>query len=342
MPTLLTNQSPVERSPQIITSGSGTASLNTSEFFFYSNSPETLLNSALADNGKFLNKVSVSGAGQIYTWHQNRTGATINNCILIHNPNPYAVKVSVTNYGLTNTSNTGLPDAYAWESYYNGQSTSCTVPASGYGNLFLSSVPAGRNFAIVARVNITKSGTSTVASVTMYDLAYITNSGNATAFAAADPSTTLRARGKGAGFYATLNFPVVAPTVGTPKGYKFAATSGFFSGAECSNIIDPSGSTSGPLEGGVGQQFFVTIPVKNTTGSARKFRIFIGSNGGYSYPFVNFLGETAKYTNGAEDHNYFDVIETDMIANGATATIQFSTVVTALASTPYFVGVRAL
>ncbi len=41
MATLLTGQTAVSRSPQLLTSG-GSAGLNTNEFFFYSNSPETL------------------------------------------------------------------------------------------------------------------------------------------------------------------------------------------------------------------------------------------------------------------------------------------------------------
>lgn len=342
MSTLLHNQSAVSRTPEVLETGTGTVLLNTSEFLFYSNSPETLNTSDMADSGKFLNRVSVGGTGQIYTWHQNGCGMSIKNCILIYNPNTYAVKINVTNFGLTNTSNTGIPDAVAWESYYNGQNTTYTVAAGGYQNMFLSTIHSGYNFGIVARVNIVKSGTSTAATVTMFDLAYTSNSGGASAFAEADALTSKRARGKGAGFYATLSFPTVAPTAGTSCGYKIASTDSFFSGAECSNINDPSGITSGLLRGAYGQQLNITLPIKNVTGTARKFRVFIGSHGGNSFPFVNYAGGIAKYTSAAAYYSYRDVIETDSIANGATTSVQFSTVVTALASAPYFIGVYAV
>ena len=84
----------------------------------------------------------------------------------------------------------------------------------------------------------------------------------------------------------------------------------------------------------------ITIPIKNVTGSAREFRIFIGSIGGDSYPFVNYAGGIVKYTEAAEYDNYRDVIETDSIANNATTSVQFSTVITSLAAAPYIIGVH--
>lgn len=345
MSTLLTNQSAVSRTLTPLTPGagiSGTASLNTSEYFFYSNSPETLGTSDMADSGKFLNRVDVTGNGQIYTWHSNKVGQAIKACILIYNFNSFPVKVNVTNYGITNTSNTGLPDAAAWQSYYNGNSTSITVAAGGYGNLFLTNVPNGNNFGFVARANVTNSNTSAAATVTMFDLAYITNSSSASAFATADATSTQRRRGLGKGFYATLQFPTLSPTNTNGSGITIAASTDFFSGADCSTIVDPSGVTTGCLAGAYGQQFSITIPIKNTTGTARKFRIFIGSRGGNSFPFVSFGSGIASYTTAAAAFTYRDVIETDSIANGASASVKFSTVVTALASTPYLIGARTI
>lgn len=345
MSTLLTSQSAVSRSLTPLTPGSGisgTASLNTSEFFFYSNSPETLDTSDMADSGKFLNRVDVTGNGQIYTWHHNNVGKTIKACILIYNFNSFPVKVSVTNYGVTNTSNTGLPDVAAWQDYYKGKSTSITVAAGGYGNLFLTSIPNGNNYGFVARVSVTNSNTSAAATVTMFDLAYITDSSSASAFATADPASTKRRRGLGKGFYATLKFPTLSPTNTNGCGITIASDTDFFSGADCSDIVDPSGAVSGYLAGAYGQQFSVTIPIKNTTGTARKFRIFIGSRGGNSFPFVSFGSGIASYTTAAAAFTYRDVIETDTIANGASASVTFSTVVTALASTPYLIGARTI
>lgn len=345
MPVLLTNQEAVQRTltPLSPSPGfTGTAELNTSEFFFYSNSPETLDSSDLADNGKFLNRVSVTGRGQIYTWHHNNVGRTIKNSILIYDSNSFPVKVSVSNYGKTNTSNTGAPDVDAWKSYYDGTSTSVTVAAGGYGNLFLTDIPNRNNFGIIARVNVTNSNTSAAATVTMFDLAYISNSGGGTAFATPDPASSKRLRGLGKGFYAYLQFPTLTPTNTTGCGITIAAKTDFFSGDDCSYITDPSGAFSDLLAGAYGQQYNITVPIKNTTGTTRKFRIFIGSRGGNCFPFVNFGNGIASYKSAAAALHYRDVIETDSIGNGATTSISFSTVVTALASTPYLIGARTI
>lgn len=343
MATLLTDQSAVARTPNRLTASSSNAVINTSEFLFYSNNPETLDSSDLADNGRYLNMANVTGNGQIYIWHANQTGQTIKHCILIYNPNNYAVTVTATNYGLTNTSNTGASDAEAWEDYYNGQSTSVTVAAGSYGNLFLSTVYNNRNFGIVARVKIVKNGTTTASSVTLYDLAYTTNSGGAQSIATAESySDTKRPRGKGNGYYTALTFPVVTPTDTNGVGYTFGSSTDSFSGADIVYITDGSGQASGLLEGAYGQQFYITIPIKNTTNTARKFRIYIGSRGGYAFPFVNFAGSIAKYTSRIASMNYVDIIETDTIASGNTVNISFSTVITAMASAPYFVGIRTI
>lgn len=342
MASLLRNQTGVSRTPTILTASSSNVYINQNEYLFYSNSPETLDANDMADNTKFLNKVSVSGNGQVYTWHANGTGRTINNCILIYNPNNYDVTLQVTNYGLTNDSTKSLPDANAWEKYYNGQNTSVTVAAGGYGNLFLRSIASGNHFGIVARINIVKKGTTNSASVVLYDLAYFSNSGNAQYFATADPADTKRARGKGNGFYVTIDLPTVAPTNTNGVGYSIAAASDAFGGVDCAYITDPSGSTSGRFQGAYGQQFQITIPIKNNTGTARKFRIYIGSRGGDAFPFVYFAKGIVKYNDRMTYYVYKDVIETDVIPNGSTIPVTFSTVVTAMAATPYFIGVRTV
>jgi hypothetical protein len=119
----------------------------------------------LADSGRFLNRVTnLQGTGQIYTWHENKAGSTIKNCILVYNPNSYAIKINITHQGFT--INSGTSDTNAWESYYTGTSSSLTVNANGYGNLFLRDIPNARCFGIIARVTIVRNGTTTPAPVT--------------------------------------------------------------------------------------------------------------------------------------------------------------------------------
>lgn len=86
------------------------------------------------------------------------------------------------------------------------------------------------------------------------------------------------------------------------------------------------------------------MSICNTTGVTRKFRIYIGSNGGNCFPFVYFGGDIVYYTvcNQERKNFYTDVIETGSIAPGKTESVAFSTVVTAMAATPYVIGARTI
>jgi hypothetical protein len=334
LPNALTTITPV------LTGVTGTASINSGEFFFYSNNPEKVSNSNLADQGKFLNQATVSGSGQVYVWHQNTSGQAVNACLLIYNPNSYAVKVTSTNYGLTKNSGV-VPDTPAWESYCNGQSTSVTVNANSYGNIFLqNSIINNGVWGIVARLRIERSGTTTAASVTLTDFAYVSNSGNANSWATADGST--RRRGLANGFYTNLSF-TLAPSNTNGIGVRLGkiSDSSFNGSAEMANITDPSGSCSGRLEGCYGQQLNVTATIRNATATARKFRIFLGSIGGNSVPFCYF-GNITKATTGRGANTYTEIIETANIAVNATEVITFTTVVPATAAAPYVIGAKTL
>jgi hypothetical protein len=339
MATLIKNSNPAAYSISTYQSkGSSTTSRNTAEFLFFSDCPETLTTAHLADQGKWLNKATVSGTGQIYHWHLNSTGSSIYTCLGIYNQNNFTIKVNVPNYGTTLGTAGSVPsDSAAWQSYFQGQSTSVTVAAGAYGNLFLKSVPNNCVYGVVAKASITNNSTGASASAVFYDLAYTSNSGNATAFAAAQSGGFQR--GHGDGFYQTINFAAIAYGSETnKKGYKIGSTGDVFSGSDLSNITDDSGSTSGPLNGAYGQIFVVNLPITNNTSASRAFRVFIGSNGGQSFPFVYMNGDLAVY--GSTDPYYGrDVIQTGLIGANSTATVSFSTVVPASSSTPYVIGV---
>lgn len=344
MATLLKNQPAIPRTLSPTTTGSGSVYINPNEFLFYSNDPETFHEDDLADNGKFLCRENVSGNGQIYVWHHNATNMVINHTILVYNANNFDVTVEASNYGLTNTTNTALPDTVAWQSYYNGQATQINVAAKGYANLFPRWIGNGNNFGIVARVNIYQRGNKSVAAgVTMFDLVYDTNSGGGTNYAS--PDDPKRRRGKGGGYYCTMTLPRTAPINSTGIGYSYGASANtFFKGQELSYIQDSGNQGSGILEGGFGMQFNITIPVYNATGISQKFRIFMGSRGGHFIPFVNFNGDiaTSQTITDGSGMKYMDVIETDILAPNQVRNYTFSTVIPALSDTPYMVGVRCL
>jgi hypothetical protein len=343
MATLLSNQSAVARNPVIQPKGTSTVSFNTSsyKYFFYTDNPEAVTTACLADNGKWLNRASVNGNGQVYTWHQNKTGSTINMCLLIYNPNTYGITLNVTNYGTTRSSSV-IPDSAAWANYMAGQSTSTTVAAGGYGTLFLASVPNNYVYGILARINITNSSTGASASATFYDLAYISNSGGATAAAPVSGSTV---RGKAPSHYTTINFAALTPPTGVNGvGYTIGAAYDTFSGSDMAYVTDESGQASGSILGCYGQQIIVNLPITNTTGTARNFRIFIGTQAspGKAFPFASIGGSSITYTSGINAGLVRDVIDTGTIANNSTTTVSFTTAVPAVSSTAYIIGVRAV
>jgi hypothetical protein len=138
--SLLSGQTATTRSPQFATKGSSSATIRSGDFFYFSDNPESVSSSALADNGKYLNWAEVTGNGQVYIWHHNTSGSQINTLLSIYNPNSYAVKVSATNYGTTKYSSV-TSDAAAWSSFMSGNSTSTVIAANSWGSLFAQSIP---------------------------------------------------------------------------------------------------------------------------------------------------------------------------------------------------------
>lgn len=323
-------------------------------FFFYSNSPEAVTSSALADNGYFLNKYTATGSGQVYSWHRNTSGNTLTAGLRIYNPNSFAIKVSSSNYGLTkNVYN----DVAAWWNFWGGNSTSVVINANSWGNIFMqSSIPVGSStvagtWGYVARLSITNNATGTNASADLYDIAYKTSpAASLTTWAAKDPGSTTKRRG-----YATSGYywcTVTANTINmtsssTPQVISFGASSSSMSnlcGVEVPTI-DPSGQAGGRLEGNYGVQHHFTIPVKNTTSSAMKIRLFAGNQGAggsctAQIAFNGFGGQTGGCSNlWASIGQSADLIE-DTIPAGQTATYTLQLVIPAGTCAPYALGVR--
>ena len=336
MPTLLTGQTAVERDISTTPPSAKSTSINTKEFLFYSNNPEDVMSKDCADSGRFLYKDTVSGVGQVYIWHGNHTGSSITASLLIYNPNAFAIKVNATNYGLTNAV---WNDSLAWKKYFDGQNTSITIAAGGYGNLFTRTIVNAVPYGVVARLSITNNSTGAAASATLFDLAYINsaNAGNATSFATAVGGTM---RGKGAGFYSSVSFtiPLTAAT-GDGKRVNLGSELGSnFSGDECATLVDASGQVSSGKTG-YGHQMNVTVTISNQTGSPRKFRVYLGSGSGKSAPVFVFNGKNISYAE-VGSRFFYDIVESDSIAINGTASINFFTALPGGLNTPISVGVR--
>ena len=96
--------------------------IDTNEFLFYSNNPETIYEKDLADNGKWLCRETVNGNGQVYTWHENGCSTAITSIILLHNPNPFSIKVTASNIGKSNLTQ-WQSDILGWQDYFTAGKT---------------------------------------------------------------------------------------------------------------------------------------------------------------------------------------------------------------------------
>lgn len=328
----------------------------------------------LADSGKYLTYNSVTGNGQLYTWHLNDSKKTISSVILIYNHNSFPIKVALTNIGLTDLASGN--DKAAWESYYNGtKSETVELPAGGYKTVLVQTgIVHGHVFGKIARFNITNKNTGALTSAFFYDLAYYlsSNSGNAHAFAPSDDprdeisSSTKRnsrRRGTGKGFYnyltvGTTSSPIVLDNV-TPER---AATIGGVNAQDAvkghldsfggSDMVIISGGTgrvgdtvsqnndSGYLFGSYGMQMRVTMNIKNNTSQAREIKIFMGCKSIAVPIFARYNKVFYKPTSYVPAKSIRDVITLGKVAAGTTTSITFDTVNLAQSAAPFYIGAR--
>lgn len=301
-------------------------------FLFYSNNPESVTESALADKGCWLNRQSVSGAGQVYLWHQNDTGKYIRSVVSIYNPNSYSINVTSTNYGTTNAN--GESDMNAWKKYLQTPSPiPITIAPYSYGSLFDQYVAPGNNFGVVARLNITSGGSP--AGAIVYDLAYEYDS--SAAWRIASPSGDKEC-GIGYGFYNSLNFGAIAPkdTLGLYYGFGYYEDS--FNGNDLVEIT--GGNSTGKIEGSFGQQLVITLPVRNSFNTTRTFRIAVGSRGGATIPVVNAYNAIGS-KGWVSAYNAVDLIEAEIPGN-QTTNLTFTLMICAISASPLYIGARVL
>lgn len=330
-----------------------------SESFFYCNNPETLEPGDLADDGKYLTNNKVTGSGQIYTWHRNKTNKTIHSVILIYNHNNFNITVTATNIGFTNSS--GGCDRSAWESYYSGgQPETVSIPASGFKSILVQdNIKDGNVFGKIARFKIVQSNdTKIAASAYFYDLAYYKNSGNAHDFAVGDVppqnKKNSRRRGVGNGFYNYLTIGTNSPIELTNSQPTRAATIGgvnaqtdnindSFKGADMAYIEGKAGDySSGYLYGSYGMQMRITMNVKNNTNQAREIRIFMGCSAVETdFPvFVRYNKAFFRVTSNVKKWSIRDVITLGIVGAGETQQVVFDTVNLAQSAAPYYIGAR--
>lgn len=329
--------------------------LKSGGFLFYCNSPEAVTSSALADSGYFMNKYTAMGSGQVYSWHRNTTSGALNAQLRIYNPNSYAINVASSNYGLTkNVYN----DVAAWWSFWDGTNTSVVIPAGSWGQLFhQTGIPVGSStvpgtWGYLGRLSITKNGTIDPASADLYDIAYSSSIGTLTTWAAKDPGSTTKRRGYNTGaYFCTITANTITMTsTSTPRVINFGASSSSLSnlgGVEVSTITDPSGQTTGPLEGNYGVQHHFTIPVYNSTASPMTVRLFSGNQGAggsctSQIAFNGFGGNTGGCSGlWASIGEYADIAQ-EIIPAMSTVNFTLQMVIPAGTCAPYPVGIRKI
>ena len=334
-------------------SGTCSVSRNTAEKFFYSNNPENLKNGySLADDGYWLARELISGTGHLYTWHINNTGKTIHSNILLYNPGSTNVTITFSNIGLTNGANS---DRNAWINYYNNTSGNkiFTLKPQQFlsPDVLQSTVTNGKMFGKIARFSISGGN------LYIYDLAYATNSGGATAPAPKDESIS-RTRGLGQGFYETMNVILTLTDNAATQSFSLGGINGAannkndsFNGNDLISIKDssPSPNLSHYLYGNYGVQMRINLTIDNQCkvgNNGKKVRIFMGTwvsaenNGG----FVPFCRYDKKFysaiTGNAGARTYVDVLYNDAMPTGK-STVTFAMIVPAAISTaPVIVGAR--
>lgn len=337
-PSFVYNVPPQRRAPRLALKGNSSVYMG-GGYLFYSDNPETILPQHLADAGKYLNRATVTGAGQVYLWHANGTAGAITHSLLIYNPNSFSITVTSSNYGLTN--GRGLTDTAAWRDYFSGKSHSKTIPPNGYYAFFSQDVAKGDNVGIVARTNITNTTTGSEASAVFYDLAYVSNSSGGTSPSDPEDPDEGRPRGVGSRFYLTVNFDTIAPTTTDGIAYGMAAGNKYDVFGK-DDLVWITGYNSAYALGNYGIQHSVTMRVRNDFSSPRNFYIYFGTNvepGASAFPVVNMYGYT-NYANWIPGGSYVDLIQTGTLQPGEIATVPFFMAIGAMSTTPWFVGAR--
>ncbi len=312
-----------------------------SGFLFYSNNPESVYDRALADNGCWLNLAPVSGHGQVYVWHRNATSQTITAELCIINPsNSTDIIISTSNYALTN--GIGVSDVTSWDAYLgsNQPSIAMVIKPGQSVALFKQKVAPNSNFGIIAAVQVSYT-TGVAAPAIFVDQAY-SNYIAATKYAELDNGIT-GCRGVGSYYQNTLSFDPITMTSKNYSAYYIAAKNDSFDGKDLLKLID-YGSTHDKeslLEGNYGQMMKIVLPIKNRYKNNQNFAIFIGSTGGYAFPFVR-LQENSFVSFPVKPWMAYDMIETGEMPLGSTETVSFTLVIPALSSTPLVIGVHPI
>lgn len=329
--------------------------VNTDEFLFYSNNPESVFYKDFADSGKYFCRETVKGNGQIYTWHRNEYEGTITSLILMYNPNDFDIELNFTNIGTTIDVN-WVSDVYAWRDYLTAANNpvKITLHPYEYANIFSRQIPAHCNFGVISRVSIAdKQGNP--AAVTFFDLAYVdeAKSGNATepAQASVTGAKSDPHRGVGAGFYETftLNLSMSSAeqdkakvvSFGKDKTTDTSNDGDSFDGKDLIQMTDSSGQIKVKgLAGNYGVQMDVRLNFTNNTGSVGNFKVVMSSSGGAIYPFVSLDGVFAypgRRINTAK--NLMEMIDLGTIENGKSVSVNFFTALTAVSTAPFIIGV---
>jgi len=321
----------------------GSVTFNEAGFFFYSNNPEAINQETLADKGYWLNRAEVSGKGQVYTWHTNKADKEVTSSLFITNTNRSKdIRVTIKRYGLTNGKSKN--DISAWDAYFNGQPEIIrkTIKPGQFIELFKQTVSPYSNFGIIAEVDITDKSGQPAQALMDERVYYKENLKNRVhQYAPLDRSRN-RCRGIGESYQSRISFDTVTFKGDAPYvAYSIGARNDSLAGADLITITDLNTGKELPLEGNYGEIMTITLPVRNEYRNFQNYGIFIGSIGGYSFPFVN-MGGTSYVNRFVPPFKAYDMIQTGHMPLGTTQTITFDLVIPSWSSTPLVIGVHPL
>ncbi|MCL2547740.1 MAG: hypothetical protein FWE76_01080 [Symbiobacteriaceae bacterium] len=328
-----------------------------------SNNPEVVTTDSLADNGFFLNRNTIKGRIRYYSWHSNGLHEAINHTITVHNPHAYKSICVSGCLSISHQYDGGIcngSDFYAWRDYFTGMATpfQFIVPAGGYQPLFnTEGINYSKAFGAIIEITISYSSNILDEAVgIIWDVAYQNHSDQGVTFAT--PVGNM-ARGKCDSCIIDMRakIDVVDSTkvhcllFGAPNDLGQIYNS--FNDGDLITFIDEAPSSPVDLRakgkdgkcknaGNFGALMLVGIALTNRTGTEGSFRISLGSHAGWSFPLVkSSSGSIVGYNESwIDSFHHVDVIDIGKIANDKTEFIDFFTVVPAMASAVYAVGIR--
>ncbi len=258
---------------------------------------------------------------------------------IINSSDVNTITVKTNQYALT--TGVGASDVAAWDSYLGSSQTSISVSVKPGQcvELFKQAVARENNFGLIAALDITDTEGNPAKAI-LEDVVYNKNI-SAAKYAKLDEGIN-GGRGVGLSYQNTITFePIKMSESNDYTLYNIGAINDSLNGKDLVKIKDCSNQMESLLEGNYGEVMTIILPIKNFYKDQQNFGIFIGSTGGYSFPFVR-LQENSFVASPVKPFTAYNMIQTGKMAFGSSEKVSFTLVIPALSSTPLIIGIHPI